>query len=409
MKSALRFSLAFFTGMLLIAGAAPVRAATTLLVDDDGMGIPGNCNNPTPTFTTIQAAVTAAIPGDTVKVCRGTYTENVVVDKTIIVKGAKSGIDARTRATTDESIVHSANPSLPIFMLAADNVILNGFLVEGNSNNAGIQTSPTFSGYRIVNDIVRDNVFGIYLHGSGVARSAVRLNLLEDNNRAGSASGNGIYSDQGAVGVDIAANRFEGHTNAGVLFALGGFPQEDIAIKNNFSLNDNTFVNLFGVSDSLVANNRTNDTIDADDFGSAIRLGDDVSGVVVRQNQLQNPGFSGIAIRQADFGGSDATNIDVLNNRVVGAAGSGLDVTSTAAAAVEAIGNVFRNSVGDGIFFGSLTNGNLIRGNTARVNMHHDCHDDSVGTGTAGTANTWINNVGVKRTPNGICRPSDDD
>ena len=131
-----------------------------------------------------------------------------------------------------------------------------------------------------------------------------------------------------------------------------------------------------------------------------------MSNILVSGNHLTNPGFSGIAIREPSFTGTDAVNIDVIGNRVTGAGGSGLDVTSAATGAVEARNNVFRNSVGDGIFFGSTTNGNLLRANTARGNVHHDCHDDSVGTGTAGTANTWINNIGVTDTPN-VCRRDD--
>jgi nitrous oxidase accessory protein NosD len=58
---------------------------------------------PNPTFNTIQAAVIAADPGDIVKVCPGTYTENVTVNKALILRGAKAGVDARTRAATNES------------------------------------------------------------------------------------------------------------------------------------------------------------------------------------------------------------------------------------------------------------------------------------------------------------------
>lgn len=57
----------------------------------------------------------------------------------------------------------------------------------------------------------------------------------------------------------------------------------------------------------------------------------------------------------------------------------------------------------DGILFGSATNGNQIRGNTARGNFPYDCEDDSTGSGTAGTANTWVDNNGVTDNPNGIC------
>jgi len=39
-------------------------AQMTIVVDDDGMGIIGNCDDLTPTFMTIQAAVNAANAGD---------------------------------------------------------------------------------------------------------------------------------------------------------------------------------------------------------------------------------------------------------------------------------------------------------------------------------------------------------
>ena len=155
--------------------------------------------------------------------------------------------------------MHSADPNQPIFTLAANGITLNGFLVEGNSNNAGIQTSPAFSGYQILNNIVRDNVFGIYLHGDGAATTLVRRNLLDGNNRLGSASGNGIYSDQGALGITVLANSFRNHTNAGILFATAGTQQESIIIQNNRSLNDNMFVALFNVQNAQIVANQTND------------------------------------------------------------------------------------------------------------------------------------------------------
>jgi nitrous oxidase accessory protein NosD len=86
-------------------------------------------------------------PGDTVKVCPGTYTENVTVNKALILNGAKAGVNGtRVVPPANESIVHALDPDQPIFMLTADGITLNGFLVEGNSNNTGIQTSPAFSG-----------------------------------------------------------------------------------------------------------------------------------------------------------------------------------------------------------------------------------------------------------------------
>jgi nitrous oxidase accessory protein NosD len=409
MKRLLRVALALTAGLLLI-GTTPANAAVTQVVDDDGLASLTNCNAATPANTTIQAGVNAAAPGDTVKVCPGTYTENVTVNKALILNGAKPGVNGtRVVNPANESIVHSADPNLPIFMLTANGITLNGFLVEGNSNNAGIQTSPVSSGYQILNNIVRDNVFGIYLHGNGAATTLARRNLLDGNNRPGSASGNGIYSDQGAVGITILANSFRNHINTGIIFAAAGIQQESIIIQNNRGLNDNTFVALFDVQNAQVVANQTNDTIDGDDFGSTIFVGGDSTGILIQRNVLTNPGFAGIAVRDTLADTGSTANVNVVGNTVTGAEGSGIDVTAEDFAAVSARNNTLRNNgVGtfaprDGIFFGSLTKGNQIRSNTASGNGNLDCEDDSSGSGTSGTANTWTSNNGVTDDPNGIC------
>jgi pectin methylesterase-like acyl-CoA thioesterase len=58
----------------------------TLLVDDDKV----QC--PTAGFTTIQAAVDAAPPGATIRVCAGTYTEQVTIKQDLKIRGDNGAI-----------------------------------------------------------------------------------------------------------------------------------------------------------------------------------------------------------------------------------------------------------------------------------------------------------------------------
>ena len=384
-----RITLAFAASALALGVMAAPAQATTLVVDD-------NSACPGATFTSIQAAVDAAGPGDTVKVCAGSYPENVVVDSTkagLLLKGAKANVDARTRSTAGESVVTS-------FDLDADAVQLNGFTVSGNVAGPGITTRNTHSGYRLLNNIVENNVFGVYLNAGGASQTLARQNLIRNNNQAGSASGNGIYTDQGTVGVVIAANKFTAHLNSAILLADSGQPNRNIVVKNNLALNDVNLISMFAGDNIVVRDNRLNDTVNADDGnqGSAIRVGGSTDGVLIDGNTLTNPACSGVAVRET------AANVDVIDNTVTGAACKGLDVTSTTYAAVQANGNVLRNSTEDGIFLESGTQGNVIRANRALGNVIFDCEDLSLGSGTAGTANFWNNNVGRTDNPNGLCR-----
>lgn len=393
--------------------ALPASAASTLVVDDDAMGAPGNCGAVTPTFSSIQAAVTAASPGDTIQVCPGTYTENVTVAKQLFLKGAKAGVDARTRTPSNESIVQAAASSLAVFDLNASGIVLDGFTIRNASNNAGIATHPSESGDQILNNIVTQNTIGLYLQNGGSTLMQVSQNLFSDNNVAGSASGNGIYSDAGAVGVRITTNRFVSNTNAGITFAHQTPPtlvdQHDIVIRGNNAVDNSSFVAMWDVQDVQVVRNKTNDTNNTDDNlqGSAIFVGAYNNNVLIQRNVLKNPAFSGIALRDTDGFGTlvpgSLGDVTVLGNKVVGAENDGLDVTAGGSGIVDARNNTTKNNHNDGIHFGSATNGNLIQTNTALNNVTWDCEDNSSGTGTANTANTWLSDIGVDADPPGIC------
>ena len=69
--------------------SSPAGAATTLVVDEDGKGILGDCDDDTATFATIGAAVAVAGTSDTIFVCPGTYDEkNLHIDEEVTIEGS---------------------------------------------------------------------------------------------------------------------------------------------------------------------------------------------------------------------------------------------------------------------------------------------------------------------------------
>ena len=91
------------TVVSFIGAQGTVAQAATLVVDDDGMASATDCNATIPAYPTIGAAVAAANPGDTIKVCPGLYAEQVfigtnasnVVLNNLTLLGAQASVDGR--------------------------------------------------------------------------------------------------------------------------------------------------------------------------------------------------------------------------------------------------------------------------------------------------------------------------
>jgi parallel beta-helix repeat protein len=66
--------------------------------------------------------------------------------------------------------------------------------------------------------------------------------------------------------------------------------------------------------------------------------------------------------------------------------------------------NSHEQLVYDGLYMAPDSTGNSIEENDAYLNFEHDCHDDSVGGGTAGTANYWLHDKGNTESRPGLCK-----
>ena len=73
-------------------------------------------------FTTIQEAIDAASSGDTIKISKGRYTGNIVIDKSLTIRGKKY----KTR-------IQAADDSSPVVTVTADDVELKQFDTRGGS------------------------------------------------------------------------------------------------------------------------------------------------------------------------------------------------------------------------------------------------------------------------------------
>src|SRR5438876_685941 len=110
---------------------------STLFVDDDRQ------QNPTARYTSIQAAVRVARPGDTVQVSPGLYREVVTLDKAglTLLGDSVSAADRTGGDPTREVVVTAVKASpLGVVNLRADGGVLRGFTVQGNTSGPGVFT-----------------------------------------------------------------------------------------------------------------------------------------------------------------------------------------------------------------------------------------------------------------------------
>ena len=186
--------------LALVAGRA--ADAAVLTVGGDGTR-----------FATIAAAVAAAEPGDTIRVSRGTYTGEVLLDKPVTLEGV------------ERPILRGPDGGASVITVTADACSITGFVIEHSGGDLQQEHSGVLlksAANRVENNELRDVLYGIYLYHSrantirgNVIRGRTELefgqrgaglhlwnspdNLIEDNVVTAARDGMYIQSSDGNV------------------------------------------------------------------------------------------------------------------------------------------------------------------------------------------------------------------
>ena len=344
-----------------------------LIVDDDGLDCPNF------QYTTIQAAVDAAMPGDKIKVCPGTYIEQVTIPAgkdglTLFVESAFQAVIKAPLFMTDPKAIVRVN--------GAQNVTIRHFTITGpgdsicnsirygvfvDNGGSALITDNHITEIHDIPDISRVVVSGCQNgHGVAVGRmrapdgpttgSAIVVHNLIDKYQKG-----GVLVDNAGSSAEVAYNE-----------VVGIGPTSDIA--------QNGIVVARAAQADVHHNKVSQNVYSPPDF--------DATGILL----FCDPVVVACAGTTGATGGSRVHHNDVFLNEV------GI-APWFVAGTVEISYNNSRNNLSDGIHAYPPTSGNLIAHNKAFQNGMLDCVDD-----TNPTQNNWLKDLGRTENQTGLCK-----
>ena len=381
----------FAAGLILgtsLAAQALAAFAATLVVDNDF----ADCRQAD--FSSIQAAVAAAEPGDKILVCPGVYLETVEV--------TKPDLRIEAQAAPGE-VVLQGTPSQPFGfrLLNTTGVLVQGFTVQGFSDaNIRIEGGS--------GNTLRKNITTAAVVGSGIRVINSSANVVEHNTSFANQNGITVTSTVKEPATSdniIRHNETYSNGQAGLQILIVppavGTLSGNVLFRNDSHDNPIGIRNVQSAHGSVIENNRVFANLRGIIVGNS-------TGVTVRNNRSERNTEFGIRLQNS------AANNLVEKNEVFQNAQDGIRLESAAppippgipgpvVANIVQLNHIRRNGR-DGIrVFDQLAAKNTIERNVIRESGEHDAHDDSKGPGTAGTANFWINNKCETDLPDGLC------
>jgi hypothetical protein len=233
-----------------------------------------------PGYPTIGAAVTAAVSGDTIMVCEGTYNENVVLSESLTLLGAQAGnpVAGRTFSGVGESTVNG------LFTVQMTLVTIDGFSLTNPSQNFAILVKTAGDDALVTNNIIEKvgstslatNPAAIYLE-NGPDRVRVVGNRISDVVS--------IPTAQGILIGDSASN----NASRNILIEGNEISKISSVSKGAYGIqvNNGASATASGYTTVEIRNN-TIDNLVGGGWAHGIGLEGDTPGVVVVGNSISN-------------------------------------------------------------------------------------------------------------------------
>lgn len=354
----LSFLVLFVNIALIIPPVPVVEARPDIWVPDD--------------YAKIQWAVGNSTDGDTIRVRNGSYTENVVVYKSVRIIGNGS----------DTTNVTASSPFLHVFHINVSDVEISGFNITGATGwlNAGIYVEGNSS--TIEENIITGNWHGIYLNKSWystISQNNVTSNLSDGilldksssnvisnnpnisfNGAPPTADGNGIFLLALSTNNTMSNNNLANNTLNGI----------SLANSNNNTISDNQVwrngvskvlgqrygINALNSDHTIVSSNNA-----SGNKGHGIYL-DNSNNSTVSDNIASSNGLHGIFLNNLD-------NTTVTHNNVTSNNNFGIWLDNCDSCEIS--GNNVTSNLGDGILLDNTDDtkifDNIVKSNGAGI------------------------------------------
>jgi parallel beta-helix repeat protein len=350
------------------------------------------------------------MPTDTIRVLSGTYTEQVVFPAnkdliTVTAVGPHVTIKApATFSDPSDAIIHidgGQGITIKGFTITGGNTANADYGVLVDDNGSAFVTDNTVTDIRPAGDT--QNGVGISFGLNSTSGAATRgMGTVSDN----------LVTDYQKDGIEVIGAGSNVAVSGNIV--RGDGPNMVVA-QNGIQVSDGA---VAFVRNNLVSGNKYTGTADAEGVGILVYqtsgisvtgnavFGNDegillyaddpslaVTNTTVSKNVTEGNTFNGIGLFNA--------NNDTVSNNFT--ARNGFDgINLEQATGDQVTGNDAFFNGRDGIALEATATGNTVKGNEAFHNQVDDLFDDSQGSGTAGTANTWTDNEAGTSSPAGL-------